>query len=117
MLLLIGYIIEIMKAAVSHREELIKILKDSEEASAYLNAALEAGDPKAFLVALRNVLEAQGGMTKISRRAKVNRVTLYKMLSRKGNPGFGHILNILKIVGIRFRATPHTSPKLGKKAA
>ncbi|OGW88643.1 MAG: transcriptional regulator [Omnitrophica bacterium RIFCSPLOWO2_01_FULL_50_24] len=104
-----------MKAAVSHHDELIKILKDPQEASAYLNAALEAGDKKAFLMALRNVLEAHGGMTRISDRAKINRVSLYKMLSRDGNPGFENLLTLLNVVGIRFQVTAR--PKSRRRAA
>ena len=100
-----------MKAAVSYHEELIKILKDPEEASAYLNAALEAGDKKAFLMALRNVLEAQGGMTKMSDRSKINRVSLYKMLSHNGNPAFENVLRLLQTAGIRFRVVPKSNSK------
>lgn len=91
--------------AVSHHDWLIKRLKaDPEEAAGYLNAALEAGDKKAFLMALRNVIEAQGGMTRVARASKMNRVSLYKMLSGNGNPGFGNILLILQTAGIRFKA-------------
>ncbi len=106
-----------MKAGVDHYEFLIKQLKDPEEASAYLNAALEAGDKRAFLMALRNVLEAQGGMTKISGRAKINRVSLYKMLSKNGNPAFENIFNILQTIGIRFQLVPKRNLRLRKKAA
>ena len=102
------YAEEVMKPAVSHYEELRKILKDPEEASAYLNAALEAGDKKAFLFALKNVLEARGGMTQISRHSKMNRVSLYKMLSANGNPGFENILRLLQTAGIRLQAAPKT---------
>ena len=90
--------------AVSHHDWLIKRLKaDSKEAEGYLNAALEAGDKKAFLMALRNVIEARGGMTKVARASKMNRVSLYKMLSGNGNPSFGNILIILQTAGIRFK--------------
>ena len=89
--------------AVSYHDYLIKTLKDPEEASGYLNAALEAGDKKAFLMALRNVIEARGGMTRIAKISKINRVSLYKMLSGKGNPGFANILLLLQIAGIRFK--------------
>ena len=91
--------------SVSHHDWLIKRLRaDPEEASGYLNAALEAGDRKAFLVALKNVIEARGGMTKFSRSCKINRVSLYKMLSGNGNPGFLNILLLLHHAGFRFRA-------------
>ena len=98
-----------MKPAVSHYEELKKLLKDPVEASAYLNAALEAGDKKAFLFALKNVLEAQGGMTRISKHAKINRVSLYKMLSSNGNPGFENILRLLQGAGIRLQVVPQST--------
>ena len=104
-----------MKAAVSHHDFLIKYLKDPKMAAGYLDAALEAGDKKAFLLALRNILEAQGGMTKISDRTKINRVSLYKMLSRNGNPGFENIMRILQTAGIRFQVVPKLKSR--KKAA
>lgn len=94
------------KPWVSYQKFLIKSLKDPKEASAYLDAALEAGDQKAFLLALKNVLDAQGGMTKISSRTKINRVSLYKMLSKNGNPGFENILVLLKAIGVHFRVMP-----------
>ena len=94
-----------MKPFVDHRECLIKELReDPELASAYLNEALEAGDKKAFLMALRTVIEARGGMTKFARSSKINRVSLYKMLSGNGNPGFLNILLLLHHAGMRFRA-------------
>jgi len=91
--------------AASHHDCLIKELRaDPEEAACYLDAALEAGDKKAFLMALRNVIEARGGMTRVAKASKINRVSLYKMLSGSGNPGFLNILLILQHAGIRFKA-------------
>jgi probable addiction module antidote protein len=91
---------------VSYHDWLIRSLKDPVAASEYLNAALEAGDKKAFFMALRNVIEARGGMTRIARSGKMNRVSLYKMLSGKGNPGFLNIMILLQHAGIRFQASP-----------
>jgi probable addiction module antidote protein len=71
-----------------------------------LNEALEAGDTKAFLLALKNVMDAQGGMTRISRQVKINRVSLYKMLSSNGNPGFENVLRLLHGAGIRLQVVP-----------
>ncbi len=91
--------------AVSYHDYLIKTLKDPEMAAEYLNAALEAGDKKAFLMALRNVIEARGGMTRAAKRSKIHRVSLYKMLSGNGNPGFLNILILLQNAGIRLQAS------------
>jgi DNA-binding phage protein len=49
-----------MKASKSYQESLLAALRDPEEAAEYLNAALEDGDEQIFLLALRNVAEANG---------------------------------------------------------
>ena len=48
-----------MKRTHDYHEFLIKSLKNPIHAAEYLNAALEEGDKEMFLVALRNVAEAQ----------------------------------------------------------
>ncbi len=88
------------------KEDLKRELRNPAFASEFLNACLEENDKDLFLNALRDVLEAQGGMTKIAKAAKINRVSLYKMLHAKGNPGFENILRILKVIGIRFYVSP-----------
>ena len=45
-----------MKKTLSYHDELLKALKDPEEAIAYLNACLEEDD-SIFLNAVRNVIE------------------------------------------------------------
>ncbi|MFZ5802038.1 MAG: addiction module antidote protein [Candidatus Omnitrophota bacterium] len=102
-----------MKPAVSYRDALLRSLKDPEEAAEYLSASLEAGDPKAFLLALRNVIEACGGMTHIAQASGVHRVSLYKMLSGRGNPGLGNIMRVLQKAGLHFE----TVAGKGKKRA
>jgi len=105
-----------MKASRSYRDDLIRDLKRPGEAVAYLNAALEAKNEKAFLLALRNVIEAHGGMTKLARFTKINRVSLYKMLSKQGNPEFRSVLSLLEALGVRFRIA-HRKSSSQKKAA
>ena len=60
-------------------------LQDPAEAAAYLNAAIEDGDQQVFLLALRDVVEAQG-MTQTARAAGLNRENLYRIRSVPGNP-------------------------------
>ena len=43
-----------------YKEHLLEQLKKPEEAAAYLNAALQDNDPHVFLLALRDIVEAQG---------------------------------------------------------
>jgi probable addiction module antidote protein len=94
------------KKTTTYQEDLIEALKDSREAAAYLNAAMEEGDRELFLLALRNVAEAHGGMTAISEKAKLNRESLYRMLSKKGNPEIKSILTLLNSMGLRLTVEP-----------
>lgn len=105
-----------MKPSRSYHQDLVEDLKDPAEAQAYLNAALEDGDEKAFLLALRNVVEAQGGVSKFSRHAKLHRVSLYRMLSRRGNPEWDSVIALLNALGVRFHILEKTAP-LHRRAA
>lgn len=103
-----------MKPSRDYQRDLIEDLKNLEEAQAYLNAALDAGDDRAFLLSLRNVLEAQGGLTKFAKLTNLNRVSLYKMLSERGNPEWSSVMKLLSALGVSFQIKKK-SPK--KKAA
>jgi len=91
-----------MPKSISYEKYLIKSLKDPEEAEAYLNAALDNGEPQMFLLALRHVAEARGGMSKIARSCKLNRESLYRMLSKKGNPSLLSLGKLLSSMGFRL---------------
>nr|NGX38649.1 hypothetical protein [Chlamydiota bacterium] len=81
-----------MPRSKNYQKWLIENLKDHDEAVAYLNAALEEslkGDEESqhlFLIALRNVAEAHGGIGNLAKRTGMGRESLYKTLSQKGNP-------------------------------
>ena len=81
---------------------LIERLADPIEAAAYLDAALEDGDRAVFLLAIRNVIQAFGGMTQISRRTGLNRENLYRVLSEQGNPELNSLEKLLKALGLRL---------------
>ena len=95
-----------MNRAVRHHDYLMKHLTDPAEAAAYLNAVAEDGDIKALLKALRNVVEAQGGVGGLAKRTKLSRTTLYKTLSSTGNPEVGTLDAILAVYGIRIGFFP-----------
>ncbi len=84
----------------SYREYLLKRLQDPEEAVAYLNAALEDEDPRVFLLALRNVADALGGMSLLAKETHLSRGTLYRTLSTEGNPRFSSLMSVLEAVGM-----------------
>lgn len=103
-----------MKPSRSYRADLIEDLKDPNEALRYLDAALEEQDKKVFLLALRDVAKAQGGMVSLSKRASLNRENLYRTLSKSGNPEFLGLGAILNALGFRLAIKPlspqsHTS--------
>ena len=91
-----------MPRSVSYHEYLFQSLKDPKEAEGYLNAALEDEDPRVFLLALRNVAEARGGMSKAAASSKLNRESLYRMLSKKGNPSLQSLGALLSSLGFRL---------------
>lgn len=76
-------------------------LRDPEFAAEYLEAALEE-DLETFLLALREVTEANGGMTNLSKMTSLGRESMYKSLSANGNPQFKNLQVILKALGLRF---------------
>lgn len=90
-----------------YQEKLLHDLQDPELASAYLNEALKDEDPRMFLLALKNVCEAQGEeMTSLARRTKLSRENLYRILSKKGNPKLNNIIVLLNAVGFQFSILP-----------
>ena len=91
-----------MARSTSYQKDLIESLKDRDEAAAYLNAAIEEGDRAVFLLALRNVVEANGGMAAIAEKADLSRESLYRMLSRRGNPEIKSLLNLLRVMGLKL---------------
>ena len=91
-----------MRRSVSYEKYLIKSLRDPKEAETYLNAALDDGDPQLFLLALRHVAEARGGLGKIAQTSKLNRESLYRMLSRRGNPSLKSLGALLASMGFRL---------------
>lgn len=85
-----------------YHDDLIESLKDTEEAVAYLKAALAESDmPEVFLLALRNVAEAKG-FTQLARESNLNRENLYKLLSDNGNPELSSLYAILDALGLKL---------------
>lgn len=92
-----------------YQDWLLEKLKDHDLAVEYLNSALEEslkGDEESqhlFLTAFRNVVEAQGGMSKLAKKAHVGRESLYKTLSEKGNPKWQTLVSLVGAMGLRLR--------------
>lgn len=95
-----------MKKTVRYHDHLMKSLVNPVEAAAYLSAVAEDGEIKFLLKALRNVVEAQGGIGKLAKITKLGRTTLYKTLSSEGNPEVSTLDVILRAYGIRISFSP-----------
>ena len=85
---------------------LMTSLRDPKQASLYLEIALEEyqhdGDIDAFLLALKNVAKANGGLGKLALNTQLSRQNLYKTLSSHGNPRLLTLTKIMKALGLKL---------------
>ena len=79
-------------------------LESEEDMVAYLEAALEDGDPAVVAAALGDIARAKG-MSQIARDTGLGRESLYKALSPEGNPEFATVLKVVRALGLRLHAT------------
>lgn len=81
----------------------IERLKTEEDMALYLDLALEENDPALVAAVLGDIARAQC-MTKVAKDAGLARESLYRALSKQGNPEFGTILKVLKALGFQLHA-------------
>lgn len=86
---------------VKYEDSLRAALTDPDEAAAYLNAAIEDGDPEVFLLALRDVAEARG-VSQAASQARPNRENLHGTLSSGANSQLIDLNTLLKSIGLRL---------------
>ncbi|MBF1800101.1 addiction module antidote protein [Alloalcanivorax profundimaris] len=91
-----------------HDEAVVAMLRENPAmATDYLRTALdeldEPGGEPAFLLALRHVVEARGGMATVAERARLSRESLYRALSPKGNPTLRTMAAVMRATGVRFQ--------------
>ncbi|MGH9522175.1 MAG: addiction module antidote protein [Terriglobales bacterium] len=91
------------KRSVSHDEYVVRELRrDPEFAVEYLRAALEdEEEPRVLLIALRHIAEAHG-IAKVAKAAGIERESLYRALSPKGNPRLSTLLAVAKAMGLKL---------------
>ena len=77
-------------------------LQSEAEVAAYIEVMLEDGDARAVPVALRTLAEAVGGMAVLARKTGLSRETLYRTLSKRGNPRLDTLEAILGAFGLRL---------------
>ena len=84
-------------------------LTDPKQAAAYLEAALEAGDLRALMLALRQVAQAHGGIAEMASRAGLSRESTYRVLSENGNPELKSLTALLAAAGLRLSVKPRSA--------
>jgi probable addiction module antidote protein len=80
-------------------------LKTKEDIAAYLEAALEDGDPNLVVAALDDITRSQG-MTDIARETGLGHENLYKSSVVEGNLDFATVLEVLQELGLRLHVAP-----------
>ncbi len=92
------------KASVSHDKSIVRELRaDPAFASEYLKAAFEDSDePQVLLIALRHLAEARGGIAKVAKASGIERESLYRALSPRGNPRLSTLVAVTKAIGLRL---------------
>lgn len=91
-----------MTLNVKHDDWLMEMLQNAEFAAEYLNAASQDDDPQSYLTALRQVVEARGGIAAVADKTSLSKETLYRTLSAQGNPTIKTLMAVLNAVGLKM---------------
>jgi len=92
---------------VSHEDSQVEeFRKHPDRAMEYLNAcvqvAFEENDPELVLSAL-SVIAKVYGMTKLAKKARLQRESLHRMLSKRGNPEWNSLFRVFRALRIQPR--------------
>ena len=105
-----------MRKMGNWREYLMERLADPENAINYLDVSLEEyqvdGDTDFFLMGLRNVVEAQGGVPTFAERTGLEQEILLDLLSNGAAPRIDTFNTIVKALGCRLSINPREDADL-----
>jgi len=62
----------------------------------------DTDEPSVLLIALRRVAEARGGIAKVAKAAGIERESLYRALSIRGNPRLSTLVAVTKAIGLKL---------------
>lgn len=80
--------------------------RDPALAAAYLTDVLANGNDVDVMLALRSLSAAFGGVQEVARRADANPNTMYRTLSKQGNPSLKTLRAILGAMGLELAVHP-----------
>jgi probable addiction module antidote protein len=84
--------------------------------AAYIDAAMEDGDPALIAAALGDVARARG-MTHLAKVTGLAREALYRSLSADGKPELATVLKVMKALGLRLSLLPLARPAAARRSA
>ncbi len=91
----------------------IEKLTNPDDAKTYLEVALDEyrinRDSGAFLIALRDIAESQGGISQLAKRAGMDRQSLHNALSDHESPTIDTLDTILRGLGFQLAVEPLSS--------
>jgi probable addiction module antidote protein len=92
------------KKTITTPYDVAEHLRTPEERAAYLQAMIEEfeGDPKYIMEALGDIARSEG-MTRVARKTKLSRESLYKSLSGTRRPEFSTIVKVMAALGLQFQ--------------
>ena len=86
-----------------YKTGLLKRLNDPDYAAGYLTDVLEHESQETFLLAVKNVLNAQkANISEFSKKVGLSRQAVYHALSHRGNPKLSTLNQILKSAGLKI---------------
>ncbi len=84
----------------------VDYLDTTEKIIDYLNAAIEDGDGRLMLAAIKDVVRAKEGMSYLSRETGLSRESLYRALSDDGNPKLSNFIAVLRALDLELAIRP-----------
>lgn len=94
-----GKSFKIGKVKVSEYEA-TDFLKSKKDINGYLDYLAENEEDPALLVSVINELSRKKGMSKVAEETGLSRESLYKSLSKDGNPSFYSVYKVLRSLGL-----------------
>lgn len=92
------------RGTVPYLPGLLSRLADPKYAAGYLSECFN-DSPSVFLLGLRDLVDARGGVSAVAREAGISREHLYRLLSADGNPRLSSLANLLAALGINLTFT------------
>ncbi|MFB2877100.1 DNA-binding protein [Floridanema aerugineum] len=95
-----------MTRSTNYYDDLIESFKKSpSDAAMYLEVVIEEGNPQMLRLALKNVIEAHGGVHELSEAAKLQYEKLDFALSESGCPELYNLASLLDTMGFHLAVT------------